>query len=206
MANNSVERLPLEIVLATRNGKKIKEIRRVVPTEAVSFLTLDDFPGCPPVEEDGATFQENAEKKAREVARFTGRHALADDSGLVVDALDGAPGVHSARYAGPQADDGANLSHLLASMTRVADPQRTARFECVLSLAAPDGRTENFFGTVAGRIDRQPRGENGFGYDPVFIPEGNDRTFAEMAAADKDAISHRGRALTAFAEAVRNRH
>ncbi len=168
------------------------------PRGAVSFLSLDDVPGCPPVIEDGKSFQENAEKKAREVARFTGCAALADDSGLVVDALNGAPGVHSARYAGDDATDVDNLSHLLRSMDGIADQRRGARFECVLCLARTDGRVKNYHGTVEGRIDRAPRGENGFGYDPVFVPAGETRTFAEMAGAEKDAMSHRGRALAAF--------
>ncbi len=169
---------------------------------AVSFLSLDDFPGCPSVTEDGATFQKNAEKKAREVARYTGCDALADDSGLVVDALDGAPGVYSARFAGANADDTANLEHLLQSMARVADGQRSARFECVLSLATTDGRVKNFFGSVEGHIERQPRGNSGFGYDPVFVPKGENRTFAEMEAEQKDAMSHRGKALMAFAQDI----
>lgn len=190
----------MKIVLATRNRKKIEEIRRVLGG-VVALLSLDDFPACPEVVEDGATFQKNAEKKAREVSCHTGLAALADDSGLVVDALGGAPGVYSARYAGANASDAHNLEVLLHALQSHRD--RSAHFECVLSFARPDGRVASFSGTVFGHIEDHPHGDNGFGYDPVFTPEGHDQTFAQMDAESKDALSHRGLALSAFAAAFR---
>ncbi|MBF0461919.1 MAG: RdgB/HAM1 family non-canonical purine NTP pyrophosphatase [Magnetococcales bacterium] len=199
--------LPLNIVLATRNHKKTEEMRRILAGTPVLLQNLTDFPSCPEVEEDGLTFQDNAAKKALHVARFTGLLALADDSGLVVDCLGGAPGVLSARYAGPHANDADNLHKLLVDVRACLghhSPQtaRTARFECVLSLARPDGWLRHFQGSVAGHIIDVPRGTQGFGYDPAFVPDTKDQTFAEMSGAQKDAISHRGRALAAFAGAL----
>lgn len=191
----------MKIILASRNRKKTEEIRRILEGTGVSLVNLDSFPSCPDVEEDGETFQANAEKKARQVAAFTGLPALADDSGLVVDALGGAPGVYSARYAGLNASDADNLEKLLLALRDIVE-NRTARFECVLSLAHPDGRVRNVGGSVAGHIIASPRGENGFGYDPVFVPDDLDQTFAEMPAQQKDAMSHRGRALTALTKVL----
>lgn len=165
---------------------------------SVELLTLVDFPDCPEVIEDGETFHANAEKKALEVAHATGCSALADDSGLVVDALDGAPGIYSARYAGPEATDRDNLEKVLDKLADLPAEQRAARFQCVISLATPAGDVESFVGSVEGRIAERPDGNNGFGYDPVFVPEGYDKTFAQMSAQEKDAMSHRGRALAAF--------
>ncbi len=193
----------LNIVLATRNQKKTEEIRRILAGTGVLLQNLTDFPACPDVEEDGVTFQENAAKKALQVAGFTGLTALADDSGLVVDCLGGAPGVWSARYAGLGASDADNVHKLLRAVRDYSPAERTARFECVLSLAHPDGRVFHFHGSVLGHIIDTPRGVNGFGYDPVFVPTPFDQTFAEMPGAQKDAISHRGRALVAFAAALR---
>ncbi|MBF0456130.1 MAG: XTP/dITP diphosphatase [Magnetococcales bacterium] len=189
----------MKIVLATRNQKKVEEIGRVLQDASIELLSLTDFPDCPEVVEDGETFQANAEKKAREVAAFTGCHALADDSGLVVDSLQGAPGVYSARYAGADATDQANLEKVLAALGKTPASQRGARFQCVISFASPGGEVESFFGCVEGRINQTPQGNNGFGYDPVFVPQGGEVTFAEMTAQQKDALSHRGRALAAFA-------
>lgn len=185
----------MEIVVATRNRGKIEEIRRILAGLPVRLYGVGDFPDCPEVEESEETFQGNAVKKARAVAGFTGKAALADDSGLEVYALGGAPGVLSARYAGTGASDRDNLEKLLAEMASVQDGKRGARFVCVLALALPDGAVETFRGTVQGRIGRAPKGGGGFGYDPVFFPEGHDRTFAEMSPARKDAMSHRGAAL-----------
>ncbi|MBF0400685.1 MAG: RdgB/HAM1 family non-canonical purine NTP pyrophosphatase [Magnetococcales bacterium] len=197
----------MNIVLATRNRKKTVEIRRILAATGVVLQDLTDFPECPDVVEDGVTFQENAAKKALQVARWTGLPALADDSGLVVDCLGGAPGVWSARYALsdtiPNPTDADNLDKLLRAVRAYPPNERTARFECVLSLAHPDGQLNHFHGSVAGYIIDSPRGNNGFGYDPAFVPEGYDQTFAEMSGAQKDAISHRGRALVAFASALR---
>ena len=185
----------MEIVLATRNKKKVEEIKRITEGMAVTIYTLDDFPGCPEVEEDGATFEANAVKKAVTVARFTGKMALADDSGLEVYALGGAPGTRSARYSGSDADDRKNTEKLLSEMRLLAKKDRKARFVCSMALAVPDGNVRTFNGYSEGSIATEPSGANGFGYDPVFYPEGYDRTFACMSAEEKDFLSHRGNAI-----------
>lgn len=185
----------MEIVIATRNKRKLEEMRRIGRGWAIAFLSLDDFPDCPPVEEDGKTFEANAAKKALSVSAWTGKRAVADDSGLEVDALGGAPGVRSARYAWPHSGDRENLEKLLNELRSVESERRGARFVSCVALAAPGGNAKTFRGTVRGRIGTEPRGESGFGYDPVFYPEGHLRTFAEMEDAEKDAISHRGTAL-----------
>jgi XTP/dITP diphosphohydrolase len=182
-------------VLATRNKKKVEEIGRIFAGYDVRFLTLNSFPGCPEVEEDGKTFRQNAVKKAVRAAAFTGCLAIADDSGLEVPALGGAPGVFSARYAGEGADDRKNLLKLLREMKGLEGKDRAARFVCCIAIALPDGKAKTFTGYAKGGIGTRPRGYNGFGYDPVFYPEGADRTFAEMSVEDKDRLSHRGRAL-----------
>ncbi len=189
-----------ELVIATRNRKKVEEIRRILGGLDVELRSLDDFPGCPDVEETGETFAENAALKARAVAAYTGKAALADDSGLVVDALGGEPGVRSARYAGQGATDGQNLRKLLYELRGTPEEARTARFVCVVALAGPDGTVRSFEGTVEGRVGREPLGVSGFGYDPVFYPEGHGRTFAQMSPAEKDGMSHRGRALRKLKE------
>ncbi len=186
----------MKIVLATRNRKKAEEMRRILRTMNISIATLDDFPGCPEVQEDGKTFEENAVKKARAVSDYTKMPVLADDSGLEVYALGGAPGVLSARYAGEGADDRKNYEKLLREMSAVPDDKRGARFVCVIALAFPDSRVETFSGYAEGLIGKEPRGANGFGYDPVFYPKGHERTFAEMPDKEKDLLSHRGRALS----------
>ena len=186
----------MKIVLATRNRKKVEELNRMFLDTGYEFVSLEEFPGCPEVKEDRLTFRGNAMKKARAVARYTGLPALSDDSGLVVDALDGAPGVFSARYAGPSATDHDNVFKLLRELRGVSDMDRTARFVCVIAFSRPDGICRTFAGTVEGRILNKPRGENGFGYDPVFVPEAEARTFAQMQSHEKDSMSHRGRAIT----------
>ncbi len=183
------------IVLATRNKKKVEEISRIFEGYDVSFVTVDSFPGCPEVEEDGKTFRQNAVKKAVHIAKFTGCPAIADDSGLEVTALGRAPGVFSARYAGENADDRKNLMKLLKEMREMEGEDRQARFVCCIAFALPDGKCKTFTGYAEGRIARKPKGFNGFGYDPVFYPSGHRKTFAEMSDSEKDAISHRGRAL-----------
>jgi XTP/dITP diphosphohydrolase len=188
----------VQLVVATRNKKKIQEIKRILEGMPVELLTLDDFPGCPEVLEDADSFRGNAMKKASAVAHFTKKPALSDDSGLEVYALHGAPGVLSARYAGEDADDRKNLDKLLSEMQDVEENRRGACFVCCIALAFPDGREETFEGRREGRIGRKPRGSNGFGYDPVFYPEGQERTFAEMTSDEKDALSHRGMALREF--------
>ena len=185
----------MDIVLATRNKKKIDEIKRIVKDMPVTIYTLDDFPGCPEVVEDGKTFEENAVKKASTVSKYTKMPALADDSGLEVYALGGAPGVFSARYSGEGADDRKNYEKLIREMSSVPDDKRGARFVCVIALAFPGSRVETFSGYAEGLIGKEPKGANGFGYDPVFYPKGHERTFAEMFDKEKDLLSHRGMAL-----------
>lgn len=186
----------MDIVLATKNRKKIGEIKKIFSATGISsrVYTPDDFPGCRDVEEDGDTFEANAVKKAVYISKCTGMTSVADDSGLEVEALKGAPGVFSARYAGESADDRANLEKLLNEMKGVPYEKRGARFVCCISMAFKED-VKTFFGYVKGRIGTEPKGENGFGYDPVFYPEGYDRTFAEMRDNEKNAISHRGMAL-----------
>lgn len=186
----------MEIVIATRNKKKLSELKRMLEGTDIRILSLDDFPSCPEVEETGNTFKENAVKKALEVSRFTDRPAISDDSGLEVEALSGAPGVFSARYAGEGAEDKDNVEKLLRELKDVPEKDRTARFVCVIALVYPDGTIKTFEGEVRGRIGNTPKGKSGFGYDPVFYPEGYDRTFAEMSPQEKDSLSHRARALT----------
>ncbi len=192
----------MDIVLATRNKKKIEEIRRITAGLPINVLSLDDFPHCPEVVEDQSTFEGNAVKKAVAVSRCAGKTALADDSGLEVDALGGAPGVYSARYAPDAADgnDPRNYQKLLKELQTTPDQRRNARFVCCLALARPDGSVKTFFGYAEGCIGSEARGQKGFGYDPVFIPAGFDRTFAEMTAEEKDSLSHRGKALEKVAE------
>lgn len=186
----------MKFVLATKNRNKIEEMKKICSLmgTATSILTLDDFPAFEDVVEDGDTFEANAVKKAKHIATCTGMTAISDDSGLVVDALDGAPGVYSARYAGENADDITNLNKLMAEMKDVPSDQRTARFVCCIAMVSGN-EVKTFFGEVEGIIGMEPKGKNGFGYDPVFIPKGHKRTFAEMKDDEKNAISHRGRAL-----------
>lgn len=190
----------MELVLATRNRKKIEEIARITGGLKIKILTLDDFPECPEVVEDGTTFEENAVKKAVSVATCTGKPALADDSGLEVSALYGAPGTLSARYAGEPADDRKNIEKLLRDMSAV--DKREARFVCCIVLAFPGKTVHIFNGFTDGYIGKEQKGANGFGYDPVFYPLGSIHTFAEMTAGEKDAVSHRGRALDAFKQFI----
>jgi XTP/dITP diphosphohydrolase len=195
----------MEIVLATRNKKKVEEIKRVIRDMPITILTIDDFPGCPEVEEEGDTFQENAVKKAIAVAHYTGKPSLADDSGLEVYMLNNAPGILSSRYSGENADDSKNIEKLLHEMRSIIDEKRNARFVCCLALAFPDGRLEIFAGQAEGKIGREQKGSYGFGYDPIFYPKGHDRTFAEMTADEKDSLSHRGKALREFQEYLKSK-
>jgi XTP/dITP diphosphohydrolase len=192
------------LVLATLNPHKITELERILAggRVAAELVGLGEFPGAPDVAETGATFAANALQKAAAVARFTGLPAVADDSGFCVDALNGMPGVLSARWSGKHGDDQANLCLLLAQLTDVPDERRGAHFACAAALVLPSGRQHVTEGTVHGRVIRLPRGENGFGYDPIFVPDGSELTMAEMTAAAKDAISHRGRALRALAPVI----
>lgn len=187
------------VVLATRNAKKLAELRRVLAVEGLEVLGLADVAPYPEPEETATTFEGNALLKARACVAATGLPSLADDSGLAVDTLGGMPGVRSARWAGPGATDADNLSLVLRQLADVPHARRGARFVCALALALPDGRTEVVHGEVTGRLTMWARGENGFGYDPIFLPDGHDRTTAEMTPEEKDAISHRGRAIRAMA-------
>jgi XTP/dITP diphosphohydrolase len=182
------------IVVATRNPHKAEEIRDILGGLPVTVKDLRDFPDCPDVVEDGESLAENALKKARAAFRCTGLPVIADDTGLDVYYLLGAPGVYSARYAGEQASYADNNRKLLKDMTQVPARRRQARFRCVIALVAKDGEYL-FEGRVEGSILRSPRGENGFGYDPVFRPDGFAQSYAELDAGQKNAISHRGRAI-----------
>jgi XTP/dITP diphosphohydrolase len=193
-----------KIVLATRNPAKLAELRRILAAAGVNAAVtdLDDVPGMPGVAETGRTFAENALLKARAVAAFTGLPAVADDSGLCVDVLNGMPGVLSARWSGSHGDDGANLRLLLGQLADVPAGERGAQFVCVAALVLPAGGEHLAEGTVRGRLARSPRGSNGFGYDPIFLPDGFEVTTAQMSAEDKDQISHRGKALRALAPVI----
>jgi XTP/dITP diphosphohydrolase len=187
------------VVVATRNPGKIKELRRILEPYDVDLVDLGAFPDAPDVAETGDSFAANALLKAHAVAEATGLVAIADDSGLAVDALGGMPGIFSARWSGRHGDDVANLQLVLAQLADVPDERRGAAFICAAAAASPDGRELVVEGRMSGSLIRTPRGSNGFGYDPVFVPVDDDRTTAEMSAADKDAISHRGRAFRALA-------
>jgi len=190
----------MELVIATRNKKKIEEITRILKGLPVRLYTLNDFPGCPEVVEDADSFEGNAVKKAKAVSVYTKMPALSDDSGLEVYALNNAPGVLSARYAGEDANDQRNVDKLLGELSGAPPEERGGRFVCCIALAFPQGSVNTFVGTVEGRIGKERKGSNGFGYDPVFHPEGHGRTFAEMSAGEKDSMSHRGRALARLRE------
>jgi XTP/dITP diphosphohydrolase len=213
------------VVLATRNSAKLRELGRILGAEdhggaQIKLAGLDEFPGAPDVPETGATFEANALLKARAIADYTGLPAVADDSGLCVDALNGMPGVLSARWAGGHGDDRANLELVLAQVADVPDSRLGAQFVCAAALVVPGSgvpgssvpgsgvpgsgvpgsgaREWVVTGQVEGRLIRVPRGSRGFGYDPIFLPAGFDQTTAEMTADAKDAISHRGRAFRAL--------
>jgi XTP/dITP diphosphohydrolase len=195
------------LVLATRNLHKIRELQRILaeadPGE-LEIVGVAEFPDVPDVPETGTTFAENALLKARAVARATGLPAVADDSGLCVDVLGGAPGVFSARWAGRHGDDAANLALLLAQLADVPDEARGAHFACAAALVRPDGEEIVVEGTLDGVLTHEARGDNGFGYDPIFLVDSGARTTAEMSAVEKDAISHRGRAFRALAPHLRD--
>lgn len=185
-------------MVATRNRGKLHEIEAVLAGVVEKVLCAADFPKLPETNEDGATFSENALKKAREAMLFTGLPTIADDSGLVVQALDERPGVFSARFAGESADDVANNRKLLAEMDGTPPEQRQAAFVCVMAFVAPDGVEQIFYGRVSGLILDQERGTGGFGYDPLFLVDGFERTMAELTLEEKNCISHRGKALRLF--------
>jgi XTP/dITP diphosphohydrolase len=194
-----------KVVLATRNVHKVAELRRILAEaglEGIELVGVEAFPGVEDVVETGVTFEENAALKARAVAVATGVAAIADDSGLCVDVLGGSPGVFSARWSGAHGDDLANLHQLLDQLSDVPEGHRGAHFACAAVLALPDGTVRLAEGRLEGTLLHEPRGSNGFGYDPIFVPTGESRTTAEMTAAEKDAISHRGRAFRGAVPAI----
>lgn len=191
----------MQFVLATGNRSKLVELERILEGLDVELLPMTELGLESPVE-DGDTFEANALIKARTACRATGMPTLADDSGLEVDALGGAPGVHSARYAGEETDDNANNRKLVEELAAIPEEERTGRFVCVAALVAPDGREWTERGVMEGRIVDEPRGQGGFGYDPHFVAAGETRTNAELAPADKDARSHRGAAFRAIRRRV----
>ena len=211
----------MQIVLATHNRDKIREIRSILSQHDVTVLTLDDFPNAPEVVEDGETLEENALKKARAIREFTGKCALADDTGLEVDALDGAPGVYAARYAGENVTYEDNYRKLLRELSDTPADRRSARFRTIVALALMNKESELLYnrlkeagvgatdhppdaligeGIIEGTITSAPRGDSGFGYDPVFEVSGKGRTLAEMSFEEKNSISHRYRALVEVRE------
>lgn len=194
-----------QLLVATRNRGKLKEIRAVLDGLVEELICAADLPELPETVEDGATFVDNALKKAREACRASGMPVLADDSGLVVDGLDGRPGVLSARFAGPEADDAANNSKLLAELALLPMASRKAAFVCVMAFVHPDGTEQTFQGMISGRILDGLRGEGGFGYDPLFLVDGFQQTMAELSLEEKNHISHRGQALRAFQSYLRQR-
>jgi XTP/dITP diphosphohydrolase len=193
-----------KLVLATRNPAKLAELSRILADGhvPVDLVTLDEFPQMPEVAETGRTFAENALLKARAVAEFTGLPTVADDSGICIDFLNGMPGILSARWSGAHGDDEANLRLVLGQLADVPPGQRGAHFACAAALVLPSGSEHVTEGVMSGSVTDAPRGTNGFGYDPIFVPDSSELTNAEMAAADKDAISHRGQALGALAPVI----
>lgn len=190
------------IVLATRNKGKIEEMKRMLSEYRIEVKGLSDFPQVPEVEEDGDTFQKNAVKKAETVSNILGLPALADDSGLEVDALGGRPGVYSARYAGPNATDQENVVKLIESIRDVPVDDRRARFRCVIALAVPEKGTWTWDGTCEGLIVLEPQGTEGFGYDPIFYLPDLEKTMAQLSKDEKNQISHRGEAMRNFLREV----
>ena len=186
----------MKLLLATRNQGKVREIGEILKDQnEIELLSLRNYPDAPDVVEDGKTYEENAIRKAAALAEYTGHLTLADDSGLEVDALDGAPGIHSARYAGENASDQDRIAKLLETLHNVPNNQRSGRFICAVAIAKPLAQAQIVRGICEGRIVCMPRGSNGFGYDPVFVPIGYNETFAELGDKIKNQISHRAKAL-----------
>jgi XTP/dITP diphosphohydrolase len=194
----------MELVIATRNEKKEKEIKNLLKCSGLSIISLKDYPQLSGIKEEGKTFRDNAVQKAKSVAVFTNKWTLADDSGLEVDALDGRPGIYSARFAGAQQNDQANIRKLLQLMKKVPQDKRQARFKCFVAISKPGGEIAKVVnGVCEGLISFEPRGKSGFGYDPVFIVPAYDKTFAELGPAIKDQISHRSKALKQAREFIK---
>ena len=194
-----------ELVVASGNKGKLRELGELLRGVVDTILSPADFPGFPEVEEDGETFEANALKKARSAALFTGRPVLADDSGLCVDHLNGRPGVYSARFAGEGAGDADNNALLLRELAGVPAEKRTAAFHCVIALCRPDGSCQTFDGSLSGEILEAPRGEGGFGYDPLFLVPEYGQTLSELSPEIKNGISHRGRAMQQLKAALTGR-
>jgi XTP/dITP diphosphohydrolase len=193
------------VVLATRNAGKIAEFRRIfyqVAVGSIDLIGLEDFPRLTDVEETGQTFEENALLKARSLCHETGLPAIADDSGLSIDALNGAPGILSARWSGVHGNDRANIAKVLSELHDLPNRPRSAHFTCVTAFVMPDGSAVTEAGSLAGVILKEPIGKNGFGYDPIFLPDGSKISLAQMDATTKDAMSHRGRSVRAIAPLV----
>lgn len=184
-----------KVIIATKNAGKAKEFKSLFYEYGVDVLTLLDIPNAPDIEETGTSFEENAKLKAEGISKITNVMVIADDSGLVVDELDGAPGVYSARYAGEQKDDEANINKVLDEMKDVPEEKRTARFFCVLAIASPNHETITVTGTCEGTILYERKGKNGFGYDPIFFSKELNKSMGEMSSIEKNEISHRAMAL-----------
>ena len=193
----------LQMLAATTNKNKVREFLEILKDldGKINIITQDAVPGFPEIEEDGSSFEENARKKAREASAYADMVAIADDSGLAVDALDGAPGIRSARYAGEGASDADRIAKLLKAMDGVSC--RSAKFVCSAAIAYRGEDVATFTGEIRGTIAEKPSGTNGFGYDPIFIPEGFNKTFAELSREEKNSISHRGRAMRKAADFLR---
>ncbi len=204
MIDYKMKSIPKKIVVATKNNGKVRELQELSKDLGITILSLNDFPGAPDVEENGQTFEENALKKAREIYRFTKTSALADDSGLCVDALDGRPGVFSARYAGIDVPDNLRYEKLLHELEGIPCSERTARFVCVLALVLAESDEIVIRSECHGVIIDEPRGSNGFGYDPVFLYEPKGLTFAEMDGDAKNRVSHRGKAMRELIEKLKS--
>ncbi|MBN8208507.1 XTP/dITP diphosphatase [Bacillus sp. NTK071] len=189
-----------KLLIATKNEGKVKEFKRRFESEDITVISLLDLEEAPDVAETGSTFAENAVLKAEAIMRLTNQPVIADDSGLVVDALDGDPGVYSARYAGLDKDDEANIDKVLKEMKDIPEGKRTASFQCVLAVAIPDKKTEVFSGACNGTIAFERSGNYGFGYDPIFYVPSYGKTMAELSPDEKNAISHRGKALDRLEE------
>ncbi|GAA0434703.1 MAG: XTP/dITP diphosphatase [Bacillota bacterium] len=191
-----------QIIIATKNKGKANEFKEFFKPYNLKALSLNDLEDLPDVEETGETFKENAALKAEEIASILSLPVLADDSGLVIDALDGRPGVYSARYAGEHKDDQLNMEKVLSELRGIPEAKRTARFVCVLAIASPGSKTRFYTGYCEGRIADNQYGENGFGYDPIFIPKGYQQTMAQLSSDKKNQISHRRNAIVQLEDTV----
>lgn len=190
----------MKLVLATRNQGKVRELAKLVAPLGMEVVSMAEYPHVPEVVEDGETFEDNAVKKAKSVASATGLLTLADDSGLEVDYLGGAPGVHSARFSGEEKDDQANNQKLLRLLEGIPREKRSARFRCVVAIATPEGKVFTASGSCEGVIGTAPKGDGGFGYDPLFYVPDFGKTFSELDLETKNKISHRGRAFALASE------